>query len=113
MLGTNPLLPQHCDPSQENPSQRCKPPRVRIKEGIYEIGHEDAKDFCYDNELGRHTVYLHDYSISNKLITNAEYLDFIDAGGYKYFNLWHAEGWDWVKQNQIEAPMYWHKIEGH
>lgn len=113
ILGNNPLLPKYSDAFQENPIQEFQQQWVRMKEGIYEIGHEDAKDFCYDNELGRHTVYLHDYSISNKLITNAEYLDFIDAGGYKDFNLWHAEGWDWVKQNQIEAPMYWHKIEGH
>lgn len=112
ILGNNPLLPKYSDAFQENPIQEFQQQWVRMKEGIYEIGHEDAKDFCYDNELGRHTVYLHDYSISNKLITNSEYLDFIDAGGYKDFNLWHAEGWDWVKQNQIEAPMYWHKIEG-
>src|SRR5690606_17751418 len=75
-------------------------------------GHKNPEEFCYDNELGLHKVYLHDYKISNKLITNSEYLEFINAGGYKDFNLWHAEGWDWVKQNTISAPMYWHNIDG-
>jgi ergothioneine biosynthesis protein EgtB len=83
-----------------------------MEEGIYEIGHNNPEEFCYDNELGRHKVYLHEYKISNKLITNAEYLEFINTGGYKDFNLWHAEGWDWVQQNNISAPMYWHNIEG-
>ncbi|MDX1783136.1 MAG: SUMF1/EgtB/PvdO family nonheme iron enzyme, partial [Aequorivita vladivostokensis] len=85
---------------------------IEMDEGIYEIGHKNLDEFCYDNELGRHKVYLHDYKISKKLVTNAEYLEFINAGGYKDFNLWHAEGLDWVKQNQIEAPMYWHNIDG-
>src|SRR5690606_13499915 len=83
-----------------------------MDEGIYEIGHGNPDKFCYDNELGRHKVFLHKYKISNKLITNSEYLEFINAGGYNDFNLWHAEGWDWVQQHNISAPMYWHKIKG-
>ncbi len=67
--------------------------------------------FCFDNELGRHKVYLHAYEISNKLITNKEYLEFINDGGYNSFELWHAEGWDWVCKNQISSPLYWHNID--
>jgi ergothioneine biosynthesis protein EgtB len=111
ILGNNPLLPKYSDTFMENPIQEFPQQWIKISEGIYDIGHKNPNEFCYDNELGRHKVYLHDYKISNKLITNAHYREFIDAGGYKDFNLWHAEGWDWVKQNQIEAPMYWHKIE--
>lgn len=112
ILGNNPLLPKYSDTFMENPIQEFPQQWIKMSEDIYEIGHKNPNEFCYDNELGRHKVYLHDYKISNKLITNADYREFIDAGGYKDFNLWHAEGWDWVKQNQIEAPMYWHKIEG-
>ncbi len=112
ILGNNPLLPKYSDTFMENPIQEFPQQWIKMSEHIYEIGHKNPNEFCYDNELGRHKVYLHDYKISNKLITNADYREFIDAGGYKDFNLWHAEGWDWVKQNQIEAPMYWHKIEG-
>jgi formylglycine-generating enzyme required for sulfatase activity len=56
-------------------------------------------------------VYVNDFEISNKLVTNKEYLDFIKAGGYQNFNFWHDEGWSWVNTNNIEAPLYWHKIE--
>jgi ergothioneine biosynthesis protein EgtB len=84
---------------------------ISIPEGLYEIGHnEDC--FCWDNELGRHKVFLHDYEISNRLVTNAEYIEFIEAGGYIDFNLWHADGWDFIQNNEITSPMYWHKVNG-
>ncbi len=112
ILGNNPLLPKYVDTFTENPVQDFQQEWIKMEEGIYEIGHNNPEEFCYDNELGRHKVFLHDYEISNKLVTHSEYLKFINAGGYKDFNLWHAEGWDWVKQNHIMAPMYWHNIEG-
>jgi ergothioneine biosynthesis protein EgtB len=112
ILGNNPLLPKYNDSFTENPIQNFDTQWVEMKEGIYEIGHNNPDVFCYDNELGRHKVYLHDYKISNKLVTNSEYLEFMNAGGYKDFNLWHAEGLDWIKTNNIKAPMYWHAIDG-
>jgi ergothioneine biosynthesis protein EgtB len=112
ILGNNPLLPKYNDSFLENPLQNFQQEWIEMKEGIYEIGHKNSDEFCYDNELGRHKVYLHDYKISNKLVTNAEFLGFIKAVGYKDFNLWHAEGWDWVQQNNISQPMYWHNIDG-
>ncbi len=84
---------------------------IEIKGGIYKIGFE-GEGFCFDNELERHRVYLQDYTIAKSLVTNGEYLEFIEDGGYTDFRFWHAEGWDWVNQNQINAPLYWHKIEG-
>jgi ergothioneine biosynthesis protein EgtB len=84
---------------------------AEINEGIYEIGY-DGEGFCFDNELGRHKVFLHDFSIAENLVTNAEFLEFIEDGGYKNFNLWHSEGWDWVNQNQINAPLYWSRKDG-
>ncbi|WP_299122253.1 ergothioneine biosynthesis protein EgtB [uncultured Winogradskyella sp.] len=84
---------------------------IQISEGIYEIGHK-SDNFCWDNELGRHKVYLQDYEISNRLVTNSEYKEFIEAGGYEDFNLWHADGWEFVQNKNIKAPMYWHKVNG-
>ncbi len=78
--------------------------------GIYEIGHT-GDSFCFDNELSRHKVYLHDFAIANSLVTNGEFLEFIDAGGYRDHRFWHAEGWDWVNQNGIDSPLYWHKTD--
>lgn len=84
---------------------------ISVPEGIYEIGYKE-NCFCWDNELGRHKVFLHDYKISNRLVTNSEYIEFIEAGGYKDFNLWHADGWEFIQSNEITAPMYWHKVDG-
>src|SRR5690606_30881607 len=83
---------------------------IPFAEGIYEIGHA-GNGFCFDNELGRHKVFLPDFAISSELVSNNEYLQFIEAGGYTDFSYWHAEGWDWVKNNRVTAPMYWHLID--
>lgn len=110
ILGNNPLLPVYRDEFQEDPHDETPLDWISMEEGIYEIGH-DGDTFCYDNELGRHKVYLHEFEISNKLVTNAEFIDFIEAGGYRDFRVWHAEGWDWVQQQNICQPLYWHKID--
>ncbi|MEI3796821.1 MULTISPECIES: ergothioneine biosynthesis protein EgtB [unclassified Chitinophaga] len=112
ILGHNPLFPaydiHHKDiPVVNNPGDSW----LNIRAGVYDIGFA-GDGFCFDNELGRHTVYLADYKISTTLVTNTEYLDFIQAGGYQDFRYWHAEGWDWVKNNQVTTPMYWYNIDG-
>lgn len=111
ILGNNPLLPVYKEGFEENKIQEFPQEWVSISEGIYEIGHE-GNDFFYDNEIGRHKVYLNAFKISNKLITNREYLAFIEADGYKDVLLWHAEAWDWINKEIITAPFYWHKVNG-
>lgn len=112
ILGNNPLFPKYNEAFKENPVQDFESEWINIAEGVYEIGHK-SDDFCYDNERGVHKTYLCDYKISNKLITNSEYIEFIEAGGYKNVLLWHAEAWDWIAQNKIKAPFYWHKINNN
>jgi len=112
ILGNNPLLPIYSDIIKEHVSINEKTSWINITEGIYEIGHNVQKLFHYDNELGRHKVYLEEFDISNNLVTNGEYIYFIENEGYKDFNLWHAEAWDWVNTHNISKPMYWHKIKG-
>ncbi len=80
-----------------------------INSNTYTIGHE-GDSFCYDNELNQHEVLIADFEISNGLVTNGEYLDFINDGGYSKFNLWLDEGWAWVNNNQIKHPLYWYQI---
>jgi len=84
---------------------------IEIEGGIHEIGFA-GEGFHFDNELGRHKVYLHDFAIQRNLVTNGEFLEFIADGGYENFRFWHAEGWDWVNQNEIKSPLYWQKIDG-
>ena len=111
ILGNNPLLPLYSNALNDHPIETHPQDWINIPAGVYEIGH-DSEEFCYDNELGRHKVYLQDYEISNKLVTNGEFIECIEAGIYQRFDLWHAEGWDWVKQKQVTAPLYWHNIDG-
>ncbi|HMB62377.1 MAG TPA: ergothioneine biosynthesis protein EgtB [Eudoraea sp.] len=110
ILGNNPLLPVYSANFVEHTAEGHPQDWLAVNEGVYEIGHAGG-DFCYDNELGRHKVYLPAFEISNKLATNGEFIEFIEDGGYQRFQLWHAEAWDWVNQNKIIAPLYWHSIE--
>jgi ergothioneine biosynthesis protein EgtB len=104
---TFPSIRTDLDFTQENTALEF----IKIKEGVYQIGHH-GEGFHFDNELGHHKVYLPSYQIANRLVTNKEYLEFVDAGGYQDFNLWHAEGWDFVQQNELQAPLYWHQVDG-
>ncbi len=82
----------------------------KIKEGIYEIGHRND-GFCFDNELGNHKVYLEPFEISRSLVTNGEYIDFINNDGYSNSKYWLDEGWSWINNNNISKPLYWYNID--
>ncbi|MER3316703.1 MAG: ergothioneine biosynthesis protein EgtB [Allomuricauda sp.] len=82
-----------------------------FSEGLYEIGHQ-GNGFCFDNELPMHKVFVQDFDISNRLVTNGEFLEFIEDGGYRNFDLWHDEGWHFIRNNAIEHPLYWHFNDG-
>jgi len=111
ILGHNPLFPAY-DKNYVSPKvDWVEDGRfIKFDEGIYEVGFK-GDGFCFDNELNPHKVYLNAFEISPNLVTNAEYLEFINSGGYHDFRYWHAEGWDWVKTNKVEAPLYWHNID--
>ena len=110
ILGNNPLFPALYHEEKKS-LVRTNNEWIHIDEGLYEIGFE-GEGFCFDNELNRHKVFIEKYAICDNLVTNEEYLQFINAGGYKNFIYWHMEGWEWVKANQVFAPMYWHLIDG-
>ena len=116
ILGNNPLFPayqnkENSKPTNNSNSFSAQKDFIKMEEGIYEIGF-DGDGFCFDNELKRHRVFLEKFSISPALVTNEEYMEFMNAGGYRNFNYWHSDGWAWINQNQISAPMYWHLIDG-
>lgn len=74
--------------------------------GIVAVGAQgDA--FAFDCEQPRHDVLLHRHSIASRLVTNAEWLAFMEDGGYRNPRLWLADGWAWCKKEQIEAPLRW------
>lgn len=82
-----------------------------IAGGLYEIGFE-GEGFCFDNELARHKVFLEDFSIARGLVSNGEYMEFIEDGGYSDFRLWHSDGWDWLRAHGIDSPLYWNNADG-
>jgi ergothioneine biosynthesis protein EgtB len=106
LLSLNPMAPVYrALPSRT--AQRAAPLAwVEFKGGMVEIGAQ-RENFCFDNELPRHRQYLGDYALGSRLVTNGEFLAFIDAGGCRDAGLWLSEGWDWVRANGIEHPIYW------
>ena len=94
----------------EKPSS-LKQESIKIPGGIYKMGYS-GNDFCYDIELPEHKVYLNDFQIENFPVTNAQYLEFIEVGGYDDFSFWLSDGWDVAKKNEWNAPMYWEKEDG-
>lgn len=115
ILGHNPLLPAIAMPLTE---YRPEPEKsaVSIREGIYEIGFREDENtesqFHFDNEDVAHKVYLNDVTLAGNLITNAGYQQFMDAGGYRDFRFWLADGWAWVNATNAKGPLYWHNIDG-
>jgi ergothioneine biosynthesis protein EgtB len=107
----NPLYPAYREGFAPEETQENRGETVNIVEGVYEIGHTGG-GFCFDNELSRHKVYLHDYIIAAQCVTNAEFIEFIEAGAYRDFRLWHSEGWDWVNRDSICSPLYWENRDG-
>ncbi len=81
---------------------------IEMPSGMHKIGFQ-GEGFCYDNELGFHEVFLEPYAIADKLVSNADFEEFIKDGGYRNSNFWHADGWAWVLQTGREAPLYWEK----
>ena len=78
--------------------------------GIIHLGHT-GEGFCFDNELPRHRQFVEAYALASRLVTNQEYLAFIEAGGYRNAALWLSEGWDWVCRLQLQQPLYWQKVD--
>ncbi|WP_128893554.1 ergothioneine biosynthesis protein EgtB [Erythrobacter sp. HKB08] len=78
--------------------------------GIAMIGHS-GEGFAYDNEGPRHRVLLEPFALADRLVTNGEWQEFIDDGGYSEPRHWLSDGWTWVQREGISAPLYWHEGE--
>ncbi|MGB7404818.1 MAG: ergothioneine biosynthesis protein EgtB [Pacificimonas sp.] len=74
--------------------------------GLVEIGH-DGGGFGYDCEGPRHKVHLEPHALASRMVTNAEWDEFIDDGGYQTAALWLSDGWAWVQEEGVKAPLYW------
>ncbi len=84
---------------------------VDVPAGIHAVGHEGT-GFCFDNETPRHDELIPDVRIARHLVSNAEWLEFIDAGGYTTPSLWLSDGWAVVEAEGWQAPGYWRQKDG-
>jgi len=102
----NPLRPAYRPRTQ--PSAPGLPPMrwIDFPEGIRTVGHE-GPGFAFDNESPRHRTFLEPFRLASRLVTNGEYKQFIQDGGYKRADLWLSMGWATVQQEQWSAPLYW------
>ncbi|WP_426060148.1 ergothioneine biosynthesis protein EgtB [Hymenobacter sp. B1770] len=113
ILSTSPLAPAYAHlngksaASKENSADSIPPASfLQVPGGIHRIGFQE-EGFCFDNELAAHEALLAPFELQNRLVTNAEYLAFLEAGGYRDFRYWMGEGWDLAQAEGWEAPLYW------
>jgi ergothioneine biosynthesis protein EgtB len=106
VFASNPLLPAY--QQRELPTRADTPPLRWISRsgGLYAIGHT-GEGFGYDNEMPSHQTYLEPFKLASRLVTNGEYIEFINDGGYQHVDLWLSDAWATVKQQQWMAPLYW------
>ncbi len=107
VLFQNPLLPVYNDALPDAPSMPVGELEfVAGPSGITQAGFE-GDSFCFDNETPRHDTLLHPHSIGSRLVTNSEFREFIDAGGYTNSALWLSDGWATVQAEGWQRPLYW------
>ncbi len=121
-LWSNPLRPAYRpgplprsapDPARQGPArQETETGWIPFEAGLREIGFRGlsrSDDFCFDNEEPRHRVWLERFELASRPVSCAEYLKFMEDGGYTRPDLWLAEGWDTVQREGWRAPLYWHR----
>ena len=111
VLAQNPLAPAAYTRSQK-PAGAPPPPLSwhPFEGGVYEIGHDpQAVTFSYDNEGPRHEVLIRPFALASRPVTNGEYRDFVEDGGYRRADLWLSDGWAAILSEGWEAPLYWRK----
>jgi ergothioneine biosynthesis protein EgtB len=84
---------------------------VSFDGGIFDVGHEGAA-FAYDNEGPRHEVLLRPFKLATRCVTNEEWIEFIEDGGYRTPTLWLADGWNMVQSQDWQGPLYFEAAEG-
>lgn len=109
VFSENPLRPVYSGGAGGKGSPATPPNEwVSFDGGIYSIGHEGS-GFGYDNEYPSHKVYLDPFRINSRLVTNREYMEFMEDGGYENGALWLSEGWAKIQSTGWNAPFYWER----
>ena len=100
------------------PMKPLPKPRVKvegmaeIEGGLFWLGSDGTTEFSFDNEKPAHQVFLQDFALDKALVSNGQFLDFINDGGYENFRWWFSEGWETVNREHWRAPLYWELLDG-
>lgn len=114
VFSVNPLKPAYIEKPYTNGHPALSVPALEWlpqAEGIYKIGHE-GDGFIFDNEAPRHRVFAEPFRIGSRLVTNGEFMQFIEDGGYQETLLWLSAGWYTVDREGWQAPLYWENRDG-
>jgi ergothioneine biosynthesis protein EgtB len=107
----NPLVPAY-DNTWQAPQVAAPTSRVaELPGGIHMIGFS-GNGYCFDNETPAHRVFIQSSRVSRSLVSNAQWLEFMEDGGYRTPSLWLSDGWNTLEAGQWEAPGYWRKADG-
>ena len=111
VFSVNPLKPALIDNDAQPQSESI--PELdfqRFTGGVHRIGNDadpEMSAFRFDNETPRHEIFVSDFGLANRPVTNGEFRAFIDDGGYRHAALWLADGWAWLNEENIDRPLYW------
>ena len=112
LMGENPLEPALWPAARKVPVAMPAPIGwLAHPGGIVDIGH-DGDGFAFDCEGPRHQALLTAHAIADRTVTNDEWARFIADGGYADPRHWLADGWAWVRAEDVEAPLYWARVDG-
>ncbi len=111
ILARNPLEPVYREREIETAADPGPLEWRDYEGGVYSIGYA-GEGFHFDNEGPRHDVLLEPFRLASRPVTNGEYLEFIEAGGYREPRWWLSLGWARVLEHSWDAPLYWTKRDG-
>ncbi|WP_393971296.1 ergothioneine biosynthesis protein EgtB [Oxyplasma meridianum] len=102
----NPTFPSYVEAKPLPTSKPGKMNYIHHDAGLFAVGHSDS-GFSFDNETPVHNVWLNGFEIGDRLVTNGEYLEFIEDGGYQNPVYWLSDGIEASRKNNWKAPLYW------
>jgi len=85
---------------------------VELPGGAFALGAAPGGDFVFDNEKWSHEVTIRPFRMARAPVTNARFLEFVDAGGYSRREWWDGDGWAWRERERLQAPKYWLRQDG-
>jgi ergothioneine biosynthesis protein EgtB len=112
VFSVNPLRPVYREAAAQPTARAVRPLEwIGFAGGVHEVGHSGGS-FAFDNESPRHRQFLEPFELADRLVTNGEYVEFMEDGGYQRPELWLSLGWAAVQERNWSEPFYWERREG-